>query len=153
MKRGNGRHARMPAGATLIRILIAKVGLDGHDRGARVVARALQEAGMEVVFTGIRQTPASVARAALEEDVRAVGLSSLSGAHRTLFPEVARRIRATPRGRKVLLFGGGVIPPRRRGRPAPRRLQGPLPSGHSAGEDRGLREDPCLATWTTWRSP
>ena len=97
--------------ARRIRVLIGKVGLDGHDRGGRVVAKALEEAGMEVVFTGIRQTPASVARAALEEDVRAVGLSSLSGAHRTLFPEVARRIRATPRGRRVLLFGGGVIPP------------------------------------------
>jgi methylmalonyl-CoA mutase C-terminal domain/subunit len=92
-----------------IRILIGKVGLDGHDRGSRVVAQALKDAGMEVIFTGIRQTPASITRAALEEDVRAVGLSSLSGAHRTLFPDVARRLRKA--GRRILLFGGGVIPP------------------------------------------
>ena len=94
-----------------LRVLIGKVGLDGHDRGSRVVAKALEEAGMEVVYTGIRQTPAALARAALEEDVQAVGLSSLSGAHRRLFPEVARRIRASARGRRVLLFGGGIIPP------------------------------------------
>ena len=74
-----------------------------------MIAQALRDAGMEVIFTGIRQTPASVAKAALEEDVDAVGLSSLSGAHRTLFPEVARKLKAS--GRKVLLFGGGVIPP------------------------------------------
>ena len=92
-----------------LRVLIAKVGLDGHDRGARVVAQALRDASMEVVFTGIRQTPAAVAKAALEEDVDAVGLSSLSGAHRALFPQVARRLKAA--GRRVLLFGGGVIPP------------------------------------------
>lgn len=92
-----------------IRILIGKVGLDGHDRGSRVVARALQEAGMEVVYTGIRQTPEAIARAAVEEDVDAVGLSSLSGAHRTLFPEVARRLKA--RRRRILLFGGGILPP------------------------------------------
>ena len=101
----------MPRQKQPLRVLIGKVGLDGHDRGSRVVAKALEEAGMEVVYTGIRQTPAAIARAALEEDVQAVGLSSLSGAHRSLFPEVARRIRATPRGRRVLLFGGGVIPP------------------------------------------
>jgi len=92
-----------------LRVLIGKVGLDGHDRGSRVVAKALQEAGMEVIYTGIRQTPAAIARAAVEEDVQAVGLSSLSGAHRTLFPEVARRL--GPRRRKMLLFGGGIIPP------------------------------------------
>ncbi len=92
-----------------IRVLIGKVGLDGHDRGSRVVAQALKDAGMEVVFTGIRQTPASIARAALEEDVQAVGLSSLSGAHRTLFPDGARRLKKA--GLTVLLFGGGVIPP------------------------------------------
>ena len=95
--------------ARRIRVLIGKVGLDGHDRGGRVVAKALEEAGMEVVFTGIRQTPEAIARAAEEEDVQAVGLSSLSGAHKTLFPEVARRLRN--KGLKVLLFGGGIIPP------------------------------------------
>ena len=92
-----------------LRVLIGKVGLDGHDRGSRVVAKALQDAGMEVIFTGIRQTPEAIARAAIEEDVQAVGLSSLSGAHRTLFPEVARKIKAQKKG--VLLFGGGIIPP------------------------------------------
>ena len=92
-----------------IRVLIGKVGLDGHDRGSRVVAQALKDAGMEVVFTGIRLTPEALARAAVEEDVQAVGLSSLSGAHRTLFPDVARRLKKA--GMKVLLFGGGVIPP------------------------------------------
>ena len=92
-----------------LRVLIAKVGLDGHDRGARVVAKALQDAGMEVVFTGIRQTPEGIARAAVEEDVQVVGLSSLSGAHKTLFPEVARLLRK--KGLKVLLFAGGIIPP------------------------------------------
>ena len=92
-----------------IRVLIGKVGLDGHDRGGRVVAKALQDAGMEVVFTGIRQTPEAIARAAQEEDVQVVGLSSLSGAHRTLFPAVARLLKK--KGMKVLLFGGGIIPP------------------------------------------
>lgn len=97
------------ASAPPIRVLIGKVGLDGHDRGSRVVAQALKDAGMEVIFTGIRQTPEAIARAAQEEDVQAVGLSSLSGAHKTLFPEVARRLKA--KGLKVLLFGGGIIPP------------------------------------------
>ncbi len=97
------------ANKTPLRVLIAKVGLDGHDRGARVIAQALRDAGMEVIFTGIRQTPASVAKAALEEDVDAVGLSSLSGAHKSLFPEVARKLKAARK--RVLLFGGGVIPP------------------------------------------
>lgn len=92
-----------------IRVLIAKPGLDGHDRGAKVVARALRDAGMEVIYTGIRQTPQMIAEAALQEDVDAVGLSILSGAHLVLFPRVADLLRQQGQG-DVLLFGGGIIP-------------------------------------------
>ena len=91
------------------RILVAKPGLDGHDRGAKVVARALRDAGFEVIYTGLRQTPAQIARAAVQEDVDAVGLSSLSGAHRELFPAVVLALREAGAG-DVLVFGGGVIP-------------------------------------------
>lgn len=94
-----------------IRVLVAKPGLDGHDRGAKVVARALRDAGMEVIYTGIRQTPAMIAEAALQEDVDVVGLSILSGAHVELFPRVVDELRK--RGISpddVLLFGGGIIP-------------------------------------------
>jgi methylmalonyl-CoA mutase, C-terminal domain len=92
-----------------IRVLIAKPGLDGHDRGAKVIVRALRDAGFEVIYTGIRQTPDMIAAAALQEDVDAVGLSLLSGAHLTLFPEVVKTLRK--KGMKdVLVFGGGIIP-------------------------------------------
>ena len=91
------------------RILVAKPGLDGHDRGAKVVARALRDAGFEVIYTGLRQTPAQIAQAAVQEDVDAVGLSSLSGAHRELFPAVVRALREAGAG-DVVVFGGGVIP-------------------------------------------
>jgi methylmalonyl-CoA mutase C-terminal domain/subunit len=92
-----------------IRVLIAKPGLDGHDRGAKVVARALRDAGMEVVYTGIRQTPEMIAEAALQEDVEVVGLSILSGAHLELFPRVIAELRK--RGiEDVLMFCGGIIP-------------------------------------------
>lgn len=94
-----------------IRVLVAKPGLDGHDRGAKVVARALRDAGMEVIYTGIRQTPEMIAEAALQEDVDVVGLSILSGAHVELFPRVVEELRK--RGISpddVLLFGGGIIP-------------------------------------------
>jgi len=91
------------------RVLIAKPGLDGHDRGAKVVARALRDAGFEVIYTGLRQTPEQVATAAVQEDVDAVGLSSLSGAHLQLFPKVVAALRAAGAG-DVLVFGGGVIP-------------------------------------------
>lgn len=92
-----------------IRVLIAKPGLDGHDRGAKVVARALRDAGMEVIYTGIRQTPERIVATAVQEDVDIVGLSCLSGAHNVLFPKVAAGIKE--KGREgVLLFGGGIIP-------------------------------------------
>ncbi|MBI4371551.1 MAG: cobalamin B12-binding domain-containing protein [Elusimicrobia bacterium] len=91
------------------RILVAKPGLDGHDRGAKVIVRALRDAGFEVIYTGIRQTPEMIAAAALQEGVDAVGLSLLSGAHMTLFPEIVKLLRK--RGLKnLLVFGGGIIP-------------------------------------------
>lgn len=93
-----------------LRVLLAKVGLDGHDRGVKVVARALRDAGFEVIYTGLRQTPAMVADAAVQEDVDAVGLSSLSGAHLTLFPAVVQEL-AKRDARDILVFGGGIIPP------------------------------------------
>ena len=92
-----------------IRILIAKPGLDGHDRGAKVIARALRDAGMEVIYTGLRQTPEMIAEAALQEDVDAVGLSILSGAHLTLLPRIVNVLRE--KGLEdVLVFAGGIIP-------------------------------------------
>ena len=92
-----------------IRVLIAKPGLDGHDRGAKVVARALRDAGMEVIYTGIRQTPEKIVATAVQEDADVVGLSCLSGAHNVLFPRVAEGLKE--KGKTgVLLFGGGIIP-------------------------------------------
>ena len=92
-----------------IRVLIAKPGLDGHDRGAKVIARALRDAGMEVIYTGLRQTPEQVVSAALQEDVDALGLSILSGAHMHLFGRVLELMRASQLD-DVLVFGGGIIP-------------------------------------------
>jgi methylmalonyl-CoA mutase C-terminal domain/subunit len=92
-----------------IRILVAKPGLDGHDRGAKVVARALRDAGFEVVYTGLHQTPEMIAAAAVQEDVDAVGLSIMSGAHNTLFPAVIGALRAKGGG-DIVVFGGGIIP-------------------------------------------
>lgn len=95
--------------ARTIRVLIAKPGLDGHDRGAKVIARALRDAGMEVIYTGIRQTPEQIVSAAIQEGVDIVGLSSLSGAHNKLFPKVVQLLRE--RGAAdILVFGGGIIP-------------------------------------------
>ena len=91
------------------RILIAKPGLDGHDRGAKVIARALRDAGNEVIYSGLHQTPAQIAETAVQEDVDAVGLSSLSGAHRTLFPQVVTELAKREAG-DIVVFGGGVIP-------------------------------------------
>jgi methylmalonyl-CoA mutase C-terminal domain/subunit len=92
-----------------IRVLIAKPGLDGHDRGAKVVARALRDAGMEVIYTGLRQTPEMIAEAALQEDVQVVGLSILSGAHMALVPRVVELLRANGQT-EVQVFVGGIIP-------------------------------------------
>ena len=92
-----------------LRILVAKPGLDGHDRGAKVVARAFRDAGMEVIYTGLFQTPEMIANAALQEDVDAVGLSILSGAHMTLFPAIVEALESVGRG-DVLIVAGGTIP-------------------------------------------
>lgn len=93
-----------------LRILVAKPGLDGHDRGAKIIARALRDGGFEVIYTGLHQTPEMVAEAALQEDVDAVGLSILSGAHMTLFPAIIAELKA--RGiEDMVIFGGGIIPP------------------------------------------
>jgi len=92
-----------------IRVLIAKPGLDGHDRGAKVVAAALRDAGMEVIYTGLHQTPEMIASAAVQEDVDVVGLSILSGAHMTLFPRVLELLRAQGRD-DILITGGGILP-------------------------------------------
>ena len=92
-----------------MRVLIAKPGLDGHDRGAKVIARALRDAGFEVIYTGIRQTPEMIAEAALQEDVDAIGLSILSGAHLTIFPKIMAELRE--RGLDdVIVWAGGIIP-------------------------------------------
>src|SRR5512145_1793109 len=92
-----------------IRVLVAKPGLDGHDRGAKVIARALRDAGMEVIYTGLRQTPEMIASAALQEDVDMIGLSILSGAHMSLVPRVVDLVRANGQ-ENVLIFVGGIIP-------------------------------------------
>lgn len=92
-----------------VRVLVAKVGLDGHDRGAKVIAAALRDAGMEVIYTGLRQTPEMVVNAALQEDVDAIGISILSGAHMTVFPKILQLMKAKEMD-DVLLTGGGIIP-------------------------------------------
>jgi len=92
-----------------IRVLVAKPGLDGHDRGAKVVARALRDAGMEVIYTGLHQTPEQVAEAAIQEDVAVVGMSILSGAHSTLVPKVIEKVRAKG-GDNIMFIVGGIIP-------------------------------------------
>ena len=92
-----------------IRVLIAKVGLDGHDRGAKVVAAALRDAGMEVIYTGLRKTPEMIVEAAIQEDVDVIGISILSGAHMTIFPKVIHLLKKNGLD-DVLLFGGGIIP-------------------------------------------
>jgi isobutyryl-CoA mutase small subunit len=99
----------MPTGHSGIRILTAKVGLDGHDRGIKVISRALRDAGVEVIYTGLHQTPEMVVEAAIQEDVDGIGISILSGAHMTLFPEVMRLLRERDAG-DIVVFGGGIIP-------------------------------------------
>jgi methylmalonyl-CoA mutase C-terminal domain/subunit len=104
-----GTSAQAPEAGRKVRVLIAKPGLDGHDRGAKVIARALRDGGMEVIYTGLHQTPEMIAEAALQEDVDAVGLSILSGAHMALFPRVMEELRK--RGLDdVLVYAGGIIP-------------------------------------------
>ena len=93
----------------IIRVLIAKPGLDGHDRGAKIIARALRDAGFEVIYTGLRKTPEEIVKAAIEEDVRAVGLSILSGAHNHIFPRVIELLKQEGAD-DVVVFGGGIIP-------------------------------------------
>jgi methylmalonyl-CoA mutase C-terminal domain/subunit len=99
----------MPEESRKVRILVAKPGLDGHDRGAKVVARALRDAGFEVIYTGLHQTPEMIASAAVQEDVDAVGLSIMSGAHNTLFPAVVGALKDKG-ANDVVVFGGGIIP-------------------------------------------
>src|SRR5580765_3343749 len=104
-----GRFARLGAMAEKYRIVVAKPGLDGHDRGAKIVARALRDAGFEVIYTGLHQTPEQIVETAIQEDADAVGLSLHSGAHMTLFPKVVRMLRE--RGAEdILVFGGGIVP-------------------------------------------
>ncbi|MFZ5470683.1 MAG: cobalamin B12-binding domain-containing protein [Myxococcota bacterium] len=92
-----------------LRILVAKPGLDGHDRGAKIIARALRDAGMEVIYTGLHQTPEMIVNAAIQEDVDAIGMSIMSGAHMTLFPAVIELLRTQKAG-DIQVFGGGIIP-------------------------------------------
>uniref|UniRef100_A0A7C3J693 Cobalamin B12-binding domain-containing protein n=1 Tax=candidate division WOR-3 bacterium TaxID=2052148 RepID=A0A7C3J693_UNCW3 len=92
-----------------IKVLVAKPGLDGHDRGAKVIASALLDAGMEVIYTGLHQTPEKIVKTAIDEDVDAIGLSILSGAHMTIFPKVLKLLKENKR-EDILLFGGGIIP-------------------------------------------
>lgn len=99
---------RTPAGAP-IRVIVAKPGLDGHDRGAKVVARALRDAGIEVVYTGLHQTPEQIVETAIQEDADLIGLSVLSGAHLTLFAAVLEQLRARDAA-DIVVFGGGIIP-------------------------------------------
>ncbi len=120
-----------------IRILIAKPGLDGHDRGAKVVARALRDAGCEVIYTGLHQTPAHIAEAAIQEDVQGVGLSALSGAHLTLFPSVVDELRARDAG-DIVVFGGGIIP------------DADVPVLEAAGIDRVFGPGTSLETIQAW---
>lgn len=120
-----------------IRILIAKPGLDGHDRGAKVVARALRDAGCEVIYTGLHQTPADIAEVAIQEDVDGVGLSALSGAHLTLFPAVVNEL-ATRNADDIIVFGGGIIP------------EVDIPSLEAAGIVRVFGPGTSLETIQTW---
>ena len=92
-----------------IRVIIAKLGLDGHDRGAKVIARALRDAGMEVIYTGLRQTPENIVEMAMEEDVDFIGISSLSGAHNHLFPQIVKLLKENDAD-DIIVFGGGIIP-------------------------------------------
>jgi methylmalonyl-CoA mutase, C-terminal domain len=105
----NSREGEVPQGAAKIRVLVAKPGLDGHDRGAKVIARALRDAGMEVIYTGLRQTPEMIVNAALQEDVQVIGLSILSGAHNAIVPRVMELLKEKQMS-DVLVILGGIVP-------------------------------------------
>jgi methylmalonyl-CoA mutase C-terminal domain/subunit len=109
MGRNGTKYNPSPMATKKIRILTAKVGLDGHDRGIKVISRALRDAGVEVIYTGLHQTPEMVVETAIQEDVDGIGISLLSGAHMTLFPEVLRLLRERGAG-DIVVFGGGIIP-------------------------------------------
>jgi methylmalonyl-CoA mutase C-terminal domain/subunit len=102
-------HSKISEPARKVRILVAKPGLDGHDRGAKIIARALRDAGFEVIYTGLHQTPEMIVNAAVQEDVDAIGLSIMSGAHMTLFPAVMELLKEKGAS-EILVFGGGIIP-------------------------------------------
>ena len=110
----------MSPGGRRVRLLIGKVGLDGHDRGAKIVARALRDAGFEIIYTGLHQTPEMVVATAVQEDVDGIGLSLLSGAHNTIFPKVMKLL-AARKSEDIVVFGGGIIP------------EEDMPGLHSAG--------------------
>jgi methylmalonyl-CoA mutase C-terminal domain/subunit len=116
-----------------IRVLVAKVGLDGHDRGAKVIASALRDEGMEVIYTGLRQTPEMVVQAALQEDVDAIGVSILSGAHMTVFPKIIQLMKQNDMN-DVLLTGGGIIPEEDRNTLAEQGVGGLFPPGTPTAE-------------------
>ncbi len=117
----------------IIRVLVAKPGLDGHDRGAKIIARALRDAGMEVIYTGIRQTPEMIVEAALQEDVDAIGLSILSGAHLDLFPQILDGLKANEMD-DVVVVAGGIIPESDRGALESMGIRGIFGPGTSTGE-------------------
>ena len=119
------------------RVLIAKPGLDGHDRGAKVVARALRDAGCEVIYTGLHQTPEMIVEAAIQEDVSGIGLSALSGAHMTLFPRVVELLAARDAA-DIVVFGGGIIP------------EEDIPALEAAGLARIFTPGASLAEITAW---
>ena len=125
-----------------IRILVAKPGLDGHDRGAKVVARALRDAGMEVIYTGLRQTPEQIVNAALQEDVDAIGLSILSGAHMHLFPRIIGLLQEKKMD-DVLLFAGGIIPDRDTSKLKELGSLWNIPSGQFASGNCRIRQNSC----------
>jgi methylmalonyl-CoA mutase C-terminal domain/subunit len=119
------------------RVVMAKPGLDGHDRGAKVISRALRDAGFEVIYTGLHQTPEQIVETVVQEDADAVGLSLLSGAHMTLFPKVIDQLRARDAG-DVLVFGGGIIP------------EADIPSLETAGVAKVFTPGTPMATITSW---
>ncbi len=109
LERDRSKERARKKGGRKVRVLVGKPGLDGHDRGAKIIARALRDAGFEVIYTGLHQTPEMIVNAAVQEDVDAIGLSILSGAHNYLFPRVVELLKEKKMG-KVVVFGGGIIP-------------------------------------------